>query len=180
MAVSHREKLFGLCCGTAAVASLVTPDLRTWWIAGPLWTASAVFGWRYLFERGPDEKGNDSSASGKAIKAATKLADLRNHAINSLQNRAVGSRDDQDVLDSDRKKWMGEIVNIAMEGGASPSNLTRLQTIGTYTSKNLPPLVAPPAVGDVKLAVQNANHRNEVAERVDRLEHVIRELESKP
>ena len=55
MAVSLREKILGLCCGTAAIAATVTPDIRNWFLAGPLWIASGVFAWRYLFENGPEE-----------------------------------------------------------------------------------------------------------------------------
>jgi len=119
--------------------------------------------------------------------AARRLATLHGYAVNQLLNRNVASDADQSVLDRDSHKWMAEIITIAEEGGADISDIARLRHLGAYKPKALGHLVEPShqslvpgGIGPTQeLIARNLKHRNEVAERIDRLLAVIERLEKR-
>ena len=49
--MSDVNKYAALAAGAAAVATTVTPEIRTWYLAGPLWIAAAAFAFRWWVEQ---------------------------------------------------------------------------------------------------------------------------------
>jgi hypothetical protein len=119
--------------------------------------------------------------------AAKRLAELSGHAVDHLMNRTVSSDAEQDDLEEDRHRWIAEIVAVAEQGRADISDVARLKHIGTYSPKGLGHLVMPSAtelvpsgIGPLsELIARNVKHRNEVAERNERLVQVIKKLEKR-
>jgi hypothetical protein len=133
----------------------------------------------------PPAAGTATESASRA--AARRLGELSGYAVEHLLNRTVTTESEQDTLDDDRHAWMADIVAAAQAGGADPSDIARLKHIGTYTAKGLGHLVEPSAkvivpggIGPLPdLIARNIKHRNEVAERNERLIRVIEKLEKR-
>ena len=114
------------------------------------------------------------SIRGRAM--AKRLAERREYAIDHLLNRRVDSAQDQDALDIERQQWNGQVVAMLQEVEADASDISRVRRLGTYTPRNLQSLVKGEAP-DKELLKRNLKHRNEMAERLDRLLEAIKNLE---
>jgi hypothetical protein len=76
----------------------------------------------------------------------------------------------------------GVAVSVAVQSAyADPSDIARFVTLGTYSSKNLPPLVRGLAFATDNslsaLAARNKKRRNEISEQLDRLDAIAQKLE---
>jgi hypothetical protein len=126
--------------------------------------------------------GAQATAIIRAHATVSRLSQLRDFGIDNLLNRSVKSAAEQDQLDGDRHKWLDEVVQLLRAAGAAPSDVSAVNRLGTYTPKNLQPLLGIVA-GTVQpaeiaaISARNRKHRNEMAERLDRLFRAIRALE---
>lgn len=131
----------------------------------------------------PTYSGEQVTAHFRGRAAAKRLAELREYAIDVLQNKTVASAREQDDLDKERHAWVNEVVEIMQRGECDPSDVSSFRRLGTYRPRGLPPLVDASSVdhpSEAKaLRVRNAKHREEMAERLDRLLDAIKRLEQR-
>jgi hypothetical protein len=114
-----------------------------------------------------------------SLAAARRLVTLRDSAIDNLLNRTITSAREQDELDSDRCTWKQQVAALMETAGSLPSEVSRVQRLGTFIPTNLPPLVLGVAAGDQLIIARNLKHRREMAERLDRLLDAIQKLEQR-
>lgn len=112
-----------------------------------------------------------------SLAALRRLVTLRDNAIDNLLNRTITSAREQDQLDNDRNTWKQQIVALMETAGSLPSEVSRVQRLGTFIQTSLPPLVLGVAAGDQLIIARNLKHRREMAERLDRLLDAIQKLE---
>ncbi len=117
-----------------------------------------------------------------AVRAVVRrLAELREHGTDQLLNRAVGSRAEHDMLDIERHQWLEEVTNVMKKAGCALSEITDVRRPQAYTPKGLPALVTRESLRDADrstLVARNVTHRNEMAERLDRLARILKKFDS--
>src|SRR4051812_9179995 len=94
--MATRNQLATLAAGATAVATIFTPEIRTWWIAGPAWTAGVVFGLRWSNDasRAHVESEDCEPQAGGTQDASSTLAMLKQ----------MGVRFDRPVIDADQPR----------------------------------------------------------------------------
>lgn len=131
----------------------------------------------------PTYSGKQVTARIRGRAAAKRLAELRDYAIDFLQNKTVASAREQDDLDKERQAWMNEVLEIMQRGECDPSDVSSFRRLGTYRPRGLTPLVDASSVDHASeakaLRVRNAKHREEMVERLDRLMDAIKRLEQR-
>ena len=117
-----------------------------------------------------------------AIRAASRrLAELREHGAEQLLNRAVSSLAEHDMLDIERHQWLDEVATVMKKAGCTLPEITEVRRPQAYTPKGLPALVTRESLRDAdrsSLVTRNVTHRNEMAERLDRLARILKRLDS--
>lgn len=170
MARISKEGLVTVAAGAAGLASVVTPDWRSWWLAGPLWTVAAVAALRWwIVTRG----GNGEEEREYAIvhQQLEELRDLIRFGTDTLLNADLGPNQSQWSLEGWRERtsqWRQDALGRLARVGATEREKSNFETLVTFTSQNLP-----------GVSPEHARLRNILAERIHRLRAILGQVEAR-
>ncbi|MEQ1760455.1 MAG: hypothetical protein ABL986_19250 [Vicinamibacterales bacterium] len=102
--------------------------------------------------------------------------------VDNVLNRYVNTSADQDALDADRQQWKAGALQAMRDAGCTASDIARVDKLGTYQGQHLRPLFGPGALilsasEQLHLAARNKKHRDNMAERLNRLMTALQNLE---